>query len=154
MRIALFDYKIIATNPIGYAHLSMLNALCREHDFTVFAVEFENPHPGRIRWVRIPVPTRPLALMFLAFHILAPYHYWLHCQAAAVRFDLVQMGECNLAFGDLAYVQFCHRFYLRHHWRHSRAGGMRGCLRWLDHWLHALVEPWRLSARARHRGAL
>jgi len=26
----------------------MLQGLCREHEFTVFAVEFENPYPERI----------------------------------------------------------------------------------------------------------
>ncbi|MDD1749473.1 MAG: hypothetical protein LUO89_06310, partial [Methanothrix sp.] len=119
MRIALFDYKVIPTNPIGSCHLQMLNALCFEHDITVFAAEFENPHPGRIRWVRIPAPTRPLALMFLAFHILAPCYYRLYCRASSACFDYVQMGECNLTFGHLAYPQFCHRFYLRHHWQSS-----------------------------------
>jgi glycosyltransferase involved in cell wall biosynthesis len=142
MRIALFDYKVISSNPIGSCHLQMVKALCGEHDFTVFAVEFENPHPGRIRWVKIPSPTRPLALMFIGFHILAPYNYLIHCQKNSKGFDLVQFGECNLAFGDVAYVHFCHRSYLRRHWKYSYAGGLRKHFRWLDHQFHALGEPW------------
>ena len=72
MRIALFDYKIIPTNPIGSCHRRMLMGLSREHEFVVFAVQFDNPDPDRIRFVRVPVPTRPLALLFIAFHLLAP----------------------------------------------------------------------------------
>jgi hypothetical protein len=48
MRIAVFDYKVVPTNPIGSCHLRMLQGLCREHEFTVFAVEFENSCPERI----------------------------------------------------------------------------------------------------------
>jgi hypothetical protein len=51
-KIAIFDYKVIF-NSIGGCHLRMLRGLCHEHEFTVFAVEFENPCPERIRWVRI-----------------------------------------------------------------------------------------------------
>lgn len=142
MRVALFDYRVVPTNPIGYCHLHMLEALCLEHDFTVFSVEFENPHPDRIRWVRIPLPTRPLAMMFLGFHLLAPYCYALHCRASSTAFDFIQFGECSLAFGDLAYVHFCHRFYLRDHWHHSHASGTRGYLSRLHHWLLAQAEPW------------
>lgn len=142
MRIAIFDYKVIPTNPIGSYHLRMIQGLCGEHDFTVFVVEFENPCPDRVRFVRVPAPTRPLALLFLAYHLLAPLVYFLYRLRTGARFDLVQMVESNLSFGDVAYVHFCHRAYLKHHWKEAGARGLRGVLRFLDHWLHALVEPW------------
>ncbi len=142
MRIAVFDYKVVPTNPIGSCHLHMLQGLCREHEFTVFAVEFENPCPERIRFVRVPVPTRPLALLFVAYHLVAPLAYLWYCLRTGVRFDLVQMVESNLSFWDVSYAHFCHLAYLRRHWRNAGAKGLRGWLRWLDHWLHTLVEPW------------
>jgi glycosyltransferase involved in cell wall biosynthesis len=142
MRIAVFDYKVVPTNPIGSCHLRMLQGLCREHEFTVFAVEFENPCPERIRFVRVPVPTRPLALLFVAYHLVAPLAYLWYRLRTGARFDLVQMVESNLSFGYVSYAQFCHLAYLRRHWRNAGAKGLRGWLRWLDHWLHALMEPW------------
>jgi glycosyltransferase involved in cell wall biosynthesis len=142
MRIAVFDYGITSTNPIGGCHLRMLRSLCHEHDFTVFAVKFENPDPERIHWIQIPVPVRPLALLYVAFHLLAPLYYWAYRLWHREQFSLVQMVESNLSFGDVAYSQFCHRAYLKHHWKQSRASGLRGWLRWLDHRLHALMEPW------------
>jgi glycosyltransferase involved in cell wall biosynthesis len=140
LRIAIFDYKITRNNPIGSCHLAMLRALAAEHEFTVFAVEFDNPWPQKIRFVRVPSPTRPLALLFVVYHFTAPLCYWLYRLRGGARPDLVQALESNLAFGDLLYSHFCHGMYLKHHWKKSGARGLRGAFRWLDHQLHAWME--------------
>lgn len=142
MRIAIFDYRVTPNNPVGSCHLRMLKGLCQRHEFTVFSVEFENPCAERIRWVRVPAPTRPLALLFVAYHLLAPICYWAYCVRYRVRFDLLQMVESNLSFGDVSNSRFCHRAYLKYHWRESRPSGLRGWFRWMDHWFHSLIEPW------------
>jgi glycosyltransferase involved in cell wall biosynthesis len=149
MRLSVMDYKVVSSNPIGSCHRRLLAGLYREYEFTVFAVEFENPCPERIRFVRVPVPTRPLALLFVAYHLVAPIVYWLHRLRTGARFDLVQMVESNLSFGRVSYVHFCHRAYLQRHWKAVGARGLRGWLRWLDHWLHALMEPW-VYRRVKH----
>ena len=140
MRIAVFDFKITHNNPIGSCHLAMLRALAAEHEFTVFAVEFENPCPEKIRFIRVPAPKRPLALLFVVYHFMAPLCYLLYRIRGGPRFDLVQALESNLSFGDLLYSHFCHRMYLKHHWSKSGAKGLRGWFRWLDHKLHAWME--------------
>jgi glycosyltransferase involved in cell wall biosynthesis len=140
LRIAIFDYKITRNNPIGSCHLAMLRALAAEHEFTVFAVEFENPCPQKIRFVRVPSPTRPLALLFIVYHFMAPLCYLLYRLRGGAKPDLVQALESNLAFGDLLYSHFCHGMYLKHHWSRSGAKGLRGWFRWLDHQLHAWME--------------
>ena len=141
MKIAIFDYRVTRNNPVGSCHLRMLERLCLEHEFTVFAVEFQNPCPERIRWVRIPAPRRPLALLYVAFHLLAPLVYVGHRLFSRARFDLVQFVESNLAFGDIVYSHSCHHLFLERYWSQVGAVGLRGTLRWLDHWLHALLEP-------------
>lgn len=141
MRIAIFDYRAISRNPAGGCHLALLRSLAREHEFTVFAVEFQNPDPSRIEWVRVPVPKRPLALLFISFHLLAPLSYLWHCLSHRISFDLVQSVESNLSFGDLAYAHFSHTSYLRRD--HPPHTGLRGWLRWLDHACHSLVEKLR-----------
>lgn len=142
MQIAIFDYKVVPTNAIGSCHLKILHSLCHEHDFTVFSVESENPCPERVRFVRVPAPTRPLALLFLAYHLMAPLVYLYHKVRTGVQFDLIQTVESNLSFGHLAYAHFCHRAYLRDQWPQVKSKGIRGWLRWYNHRLHALVEPW------------
>ena len=142
MRIAVFDYKIIPTNPIGSCHLRMLQGLCAEHDFVVFAVQFANPAPDRIKYVRVPVPTRPLALLFAMYHLVAPFAYLLYRLRGGARPDVIQTVESNFWFkADIAYAHFCHRRFLRVHWPAVRTGGLRGILRWTDHFLHSLLEP-------------
>jgi glycosyltransferase involved in cell wall biosynthesis len=142
MRIAIFDYRVTPTNPIGSCHRRMLQRLCNEHDFTVFAVEFDNPCPERINWIRVPAPGRPLALLFVSYHLLAPLCYLAHRLRHRARFDLVQIVESNLWFGDLSYAHFCHRGYLRLGRAAGSPSALRWLLRWLDHRLHALAEPW------------
>jgi glycosyltransferase involved in cell wall biosynthesis len=139
MRIAVFDYRVVGTNPSGSCHRALLDGLCREHDFTVFAAEFDNPCPERINWVRVPVPRRPQALLFVAYHLVAPLRYLFERLRGRGGYDLVQMIESNLSFGDLSYVHFCHSAFLRR--RASRRSTLRAWLRWLDHRLHAAVEP-------------
>jgi glycosyltransferase involved in cell wall biosynthesis len=140
LRIAVFDYRVTRNNPIGSCHLAMLRALAAEHEFTVFAVEFDNPCPQKIQFVRVPSPTRPLALLFVVYHLMAPLCYLLYRLRGGPKADLVQALESNLTFGDLLYSHFCHGLYLKHHWSKSGAKGVRGWFRWLDHKLHAWME--------------
>jgi glycosyltransferase involved in cell wall biosynthesis len=141
MRIAIFDYKVIPGNPCGSCHLALLRSLCHEHEFTVFSVNFENPNPERIAWVRIPCPTRPLALLFLTYHLFAPVAYLLHRLRTHKRFDLVQSVESNLSFGDLIYSHFSHKTYLRR--GESSRRSLREFLRWADNLLHSWGERLR-----------
>jgi glycosyltransferase involved in cell wall biosynthesis len=141
MKIAIFDYRITRNNAIGSCHLRMLERLCFEHEFTVFAVEFENPCPVRIRWIRIPAPRRPLALLYVTFHFVAPLFYAWRRVFYGARFDLVQFVESNLAFGDIVYSHSCHHLFLERYWNEVGATGWRAAGRWLDHWLHARLEP-------------
>jgi glycosyltransferase involved in cell wall biosynthesis len=142
MRIAVLDYDVRPTNPIGGCHRRLVAELCDEHEFTVFAVRFDNPSPERITWVRVPCPTRPLALLYVTFHAVAPAVYLLHRLRRRTRFDVVQFVESDFSFGDISYAHFCHRGYLRR--RPQQRGGqrLRRFFRWLDHVFHAAVEPW------------
>ena len=149
MNIALFDYRVIPTNPVGSCHLRMLDGLCDQHNFTVFAVEFQNPRPEKIRWVRIPLPVRPYVLLYALYHLAAPIAYGFQRLIRRRRFDLVQMVESNLSFGDISYSHFCHRMYLARHWRETKARGLRGFVRGLAHRAAALMEP-AVYRRVRH----
>jgi glycosyltransferase involved in cell wall biosynthesis len=148
MRIAYFDYRVVANNPVGGLHRHLIEAMAPHHQVTVFSVQFENPAPGHVEWVRVPVPLRPQVLLFVAFHLVAPCLYlwkrFLHRQ----RFDVVHFIESNLLFGQVSSVHFCHRAYLRLHWTGSLTG-IRTWVRWLDHVARALLEP-VVYSRARH----
>jgi len=140
MKIAIFDYLVTKNNAIGSCHLRILDALSLEHEFTVFAVEFENPRPERIRWIRIPAARRPMALLFLTFHMLAPVYYFFYRLKHGVRFDLVQTIESQSLLGQLCYSHFCHRAYIKHQWKRSPSIGLKSAAMWIARWLNALLE--------------
>lgn len=140
MRIALFDYLTIPNNPTGSCNLALLSGLCEEHEFTIFSAAFQNPRPDRIRWVPVPVLRRPLAALFISFHVTAVLCFIWDRLRRGQCFDLIQIAESNLLIGDVSYAHFCHRAFLNEHWRAVQPGGLRGALRWFDHWLHAVLE--------------
>ncbi len=148
MRIAVFDYHVVPTNPVGGCHRAMVEQLCDDHDFTVFALTFDNPRPDRISWVRVPSPSRPLALLFVSYHLMATLRYLLH-RARHGPFDLVQVVENYVAFGDVSYAHFCHRAFLRQKGLKFRSSGLTGMFRWLDHFLRAALEPFAYRRAAR-----
>jgi len=140
MRIAIFEYKVISTNPAGSCVLKFLSELYRYHDFTVFSLEFENPQPNHIRFIKIRSPHRPLALLFICFHIIAFIYFSIE-RLKGEKYDLIQYNECNFLIGKISYVHFCHRAYLRKFWLQDKEKGFRGILRLIDHKLHAFIEP-------------
>jgi glycosyltransferase involved in cell wall biosynthesis len=144
LRIAVFDADITDRHAIGKCQRRFLAALCDVHEFTVFAVEFDNPRPDRIRWVRVPALRRPLALSFLMFHAAAPICYAWYRLRGGKRFDCIQGVEGNLLFGDICYAHFCHRVYLREHGRETRGKGLRGLFNRATNWLQSRVEPFVL----------
>lgn len=139
-RIAICDYVVTDRSPIGSCHLALLRRLCDVIDFTVFAAEFENPRPDRIRFVRVPAPTRPLALLYIVYQIaILPIFFWV-TRIKGHRFDLVQSTETYSFIGDISYSHFCHSHYLRKHWAASSATGVSRLARWVDHRLRSLTE--------------
>ena len=141
-KIAVFDYQVRSDSAQGGCHLRMLAGLCEKYDFTVFAVEFENPAPDRIQFVRIPAPIRPTLLLNMTFQLLAPLYYLAYCLRKRTRFDLVERMEVFTFLGNISYIHFCHRAYLDKFWSDSRQPGVRGFLLTLDHAVRAyLLEP-------------
>lgn len=142
MKIAIYDYLVTPNNPAGSCHRAMISALAEEHEFTVFSTEFDNPRPAIVSWTRLRAIRRPLAVLFLTFHAAAIVQYFKSRQARQ-RFAIVQSIESNVGFGNVVYSHFCHRWFLKNRWKNCGANGLRGAARWVDHALHAAVEPWR-----------
>lgn len=139
MRIAVFDYMVTLNNPAGSCHRLLIERLCDQHEFTVFSVRFDNPRPDRVRWIPVRSILRPLVALFVSFHLSALVNYFRFRQRS--HFSLVQSIESNFGCGDVVYAHFCHRWFLRHYWNSCKPSGVRGLMRWMDHVLHAALEP-------------
>ncbi len=141
MRIAIFDYHVNTTNAIGHCFHLITEGLKDEHEFTVFAVTFDNPDPDRIEFVHVPVLDRPLFALFITYHVMALLVYWWYQLRHHVKFDIIQSAEVNVFNRDVIYPHFCNTAYLKNQWKTSHPDGFHGFIRWLDHQLRAWVEP-------------
>jgi hypothetical protein len=77
-------------------------------------------------------------LLFVAYHLVAPLSSLLQLGWRGNSYDLVQVVESNLAFGDLSYAHFCYGAFLPKETARRRT--VRDWLRWLDHRLHAMAR--------------
>ena len=138
-RIAIFDHEVTERSPSGSCNLRLLEELCGEFDFTVFATAFTNPNPARIRWVRVPAIRRPLVARYLSYYAGSTAKFTLD-QVRQGSYDLVQTVEGYTRESDIGYIHFCHRAYLRRAPDDAFAGGVRGAVRRLDHTVRAAGE--------------
>jgi glycosyltransferase involved in cell wall biosynthesis len=136
-RVAIVDYAVTEQSPSGSCHLRIVDALCGEIDFTVFASEFDNPDPTRIEWVRVSSVTRPLAARFLSFYATSAFAL---ARPRNAPVQLVQAVESSTYRQDISYVHFCHRAFLRHHWRQARPAGLRRFSHYLNHHVRSVAE--------------
>lgn len=150
--VALFDYFVADPHTLsagrgkqtayGAIHFALLEALCDEFDFTVFAIDFDNPRPDRIKFVRVPgVVLKPLAVLFVTFHLSALVAYVREIIRRRKRFDVVQCVESNFSLPTVSHAQFNHKAFLRKGWPIARPSGIRRPLRRIDYQLRRTVEP-------------
>lgn len=139
MRILVSDYIITKSTAIGSVNRKMVESFCSEHDFTIFAKEFDNPNPKQIKYFKLFSFKRPLLLLFFTHHIAHFIKYWL-LRAKGEKFDLIQGVECNIYNADITRVGFCHRAYLENHFNQSLLS-LRGILKYLNHWVRSKFEP-------------
>lgn len=147
-RLHVFDLAVAPQSPAGSCVLAEVAGLSASHDVTVFSSRCEVPPAAGLRWVRIPLPQRPLVLRYAAFQVLAPLQAaWQRWRGTAPP-DLVQTTQGQYPGADIAYAHFCHRAYLQGPWRQSPVRGLRRALRWLNHRWNAATER-RAFERAR-----
>ncbi len=140
-KIAIFDYVVTNNNAIGMCHRRIMKALANEYDFTLFSCEFDNPLGDRIQWFKVPTVRRPLAALLLSFQFITTLLYFFRGVGKPGAYAWVHGVETNFLFANVIHAQFCHQWFLTKHWKRCGLTGLRGALRWLDHYLHALWEP-------------
>ncbi len=110
--VAIFDLCVTSNSPIGSCLLQMIRGLCEDYQFVVFADKFENPAPERIKWIRVPLPEKPVFLRFMAFNWLAPQYYRNYVRVEGEP-QLIIGTEGEFTNCDICYAHFCHKAYLK-----------------------------------------
>ena len=145
--LVVFDQAIAAASPAGSCVLAEIAGLAETRRVTVFSERCEIAEPGRIDWVRVPLPKGPLVLRYVAFQLLAPvlYAVWRLRGGKAAQ---VQTTQGQYTGADIAYAHFCHGAYLAGPWKSSPVRGVRRLARRLNHGFNAFFEK-----RAFHRAS-
>lgn len=138
--IAVFDLKITKNSPAGSCVLAEVLGLADEFDITVFSDAFDNDETGRVRWVKVPLPSRPGILRYVFFNLLAPHALRKHIAQRGAPPILIQATQGQFIGADICYAHFCHRAYLQQQWQFQKAQGLRRLVRWLTHHYNATTE--------------
>ena len=135
--IAIFDLSITGDSPAGSCILQLIKSLSADYHFVVFADRFENPASEVVTWVRVPIPSRPVILRYVAFKYLAPVYYSRFIQRH-YRPDLAIATEGEFSDCDICYVHFCHRAYLDQ--QILKLSSLRRVVRFINHHFNARAE--------------
>lgn len=146
-RIALFYYVIVKDNAIGMVDRTILEHLSEKYDFTVFSNRFDNPCPGRIRWIRVPCILAPSLCALVTFRLSAAALYLWHRIAGRPEFDIVHSSDAAFGQVQLADAHFCNRYYFSNV-MDKKVKGLRGAASFLSRLLGSVLER-RIYRKAR-----
>lgn len=146
--LVVFDLAVAADSPAGSCVRAEVLGLAPEFDITVLSNRCDVHDHANVRWLRVPLPERPLVLRYAAFRLLAPLVLRWHRRRGLPAPDWVQGSQGQYERADIAYAHFCHRAYLAGPWRASPVRGLRRGLRWLNHRFNAFCDA-RTFRRAR-----
>ena len=140
-RIAVFDHFFQRGNPIGSCQRNVVSALAEQYDATVFATVHDPPPCEGVSYVNVPALRRPIALLYVIYHLSSLVRYSLLRIARRDRLDLIQSGETFFFLADIYYVHFCNRAYLKLKPSPIHLNSLRGWSNWFDHLVQAFIEP-------------
>src|SRR5438105_1910614 len=104
LKITLVAHEI---GPSGGMELQLrtlvAGLLNRGHSVTVIARKCSVPQHDRLRWVRVPGPSRPFLLAYLWFFLFGSIYTWRHRRGL-----LHTTGAIVTNRADIAAVHYCH----------------------------------------------
>lgn len=137
--LVVFDLAVSANSPAGSCVLSELRGMGGLFEVVVFSDNCDAVPSSSVKWIRIPLPSRPVFARYWFFQLLAIVRYafwrWTHPGP-----HLIQTTQGQFVWADVSYAHFCHRAYLRNQWKRSASHGLRRVTRWMNHSYNAFVE--------------
>lgn len=139
--VCVIDLAVVRNSPVGSCVLAEVLGLAGQADVTILSAACEPAARRHVRWLRLPMPQRPLVLRYALFHLAAPIALaWHRLRGRLPPVDWVQASSGQYARADIVYAHFCHRAYLAGPWRDSPARGLRRLMRYLNHRFNAFTE--------------
>ena len=96
-------HRVDDSGGMERVHAELVRRLLDRYRFTIVASNVADDLRGRVDWLRVPLPAKPIPLRFLLFYGLGAL------QLRRVRADLVHVcGALVPNRADVASVHFCH----------------------------------------------
>ena len=137
--IIVVDLSVKQTSPAGSCILSELLGLSDFYKIHLLATEADDELQKKVVFHKIQAPSAPLVLRYITFsrrvkskmrqlikNIDEPY--------------IIQTTQGQFIDSTVSYPHFCHRAYLKNHWKKSSIKGVRRFMRKLNHIYHAGQE--------------
>lgn len=134
--VSIFDPNIVRTSPAGSCMLRIAQELAGDIPLHLFSNRTEIAESERVRTRRIPLPPGPVFLRSGLFTFFSSIAYWL----SGPKRSFTISTEGTFPFCDLCYAHFCHRVFLREHWRAIGGPRLRWMARILNHAWAAVME--------------
>ncbi|MBC6999406.1 glycosyltransferase family 4 protein [Cytophaga sp. FL35] len=141
MKIKLFvvDLSVKQTSPAGSCILSELIGLSEIFDIHLLATEIDPDLVQKVVFHKIESPSAPLVLRYLVFSKRVNRKLRVVLENTEGPY-LIQTTQGQYENCTVSYPHFCHRAYLKKHWKSSSIKGLRRILRKLNHLYHAHAE--------------
>lgn len=105
LKIAILATSLLPPHPAGTQMMEVIDKLGEDFEFTVFGKEIDNRLLGKVRFVRVPVPLKPLLLRYTVQFIV--YGFLFKRKQLNKHFDIVHAIEPVSPYATLATMQYC-----------------------------------------------
>ncbi len=139
MNLIVVDLSVKKTSPAGSCVLSELMGLSELYTIHLLATEADDDIKKHVVFHKINAPNIPLVLRYILFSsLLKPKVKRLLKEIEGPY--LIQTTQGQYVDNTISYAHFCHRAYLKKHWKNSTITGLRRFSRKLNHLFHAKME--------------
>ena len=139
LTIVVVDLSVKQTSPAGSCVLSELLGLSTIHKVHLVASEADENIKQHVVFHKIDAPSAPLVLRYMIFSSRVKQKM----KKVIKEIDgpyIVQTTQGQYVDCTIAYPHFCHRAYLKKHWKNSTITGLRRFSRKLNHLYHSKKE--------------
>jgi glycosyltransferase involved in cell wall biosynthesis len=136
--IAIIDMSIKKTSPAGSCVLAEIEGLLDLYDITVFTTELEEHLRDRVKSHIIKLPKLPLFLKYFLFY--KKVEKSVAKLKTQHNFFAIQTTQGQYSNATISYPHYCHKAYMKQHWRYIQVKGLRKIARYINHNLNIWME--------------
>lgn len=138
-KVVVVDLSVKQTSPAGSCVLSELIGLSEKYDVHLLASEVDENVKNYVTYHELTAPDLLVVLRYIVFSSKVKSKMKILLKQMGEK-PIIQTTQGQFANCTISYPHFCHRAYLKKHWKNSPITGLRRTLRKLNHSYNARME--------------